>query len=91
MRSCLAEHAFERGPEQSVGDRDALNATQRVYEQVAIRGPGALGLVNPFVCAARAVLRGALRGFAALLLARVARLCRGAGDAASPLASQRPT
>ena len=49
------------------------------------------GLVNPFVCAARTVLRDASRGFAALLLARAARLRRGAGDAASPLlASQSP-
>ena len=79
----------------------------------SIRGPGvALGLVNPspFAHAARAVLRGASRGFArlrgasrgfarlraasrgfaALLVARAARLRRGIGDAASPLASQGP-
>jgi hypothetical protein len=50
----------------------------------------ALGLVTPFARAARAartVLRGASRGFAAVL---VARLRRGVGYAASPLTSQGP-
>jgi len=47
-------------------------------------------MVNPFARAARTVLRGASRGFAALLVARAARLRRGVGDAASPLASQGP-
>ena len=48
----------------------------------SIRGPGvALGLVTPFARAARTVLRGASRGFAAVL---VARLRRGVGGAASP-------
>ena len=49
----------------------------------------ALGLVTPFARAARAartVLRGASRGFAAVL---VARLRRGVGCAASPLTSHR--
>ena len=44
----------------------------------------ALGLVTPFARAARTVLRGASRGFAAVL---VARLRRGVGYAASPLTS----
>ena len=43
----------------------------------------ALGLVTPFARAARTVLRGASRGFAAVL---VARLRRGVGYA--PLTSQ---
>ena len=47
----------------------------------------ALGLVTPFARAARTVLRGASRGFAAVL---VARLRRGVGYAASPLTSQGP-
>ena len=42
----------------------------------------ALGLVTPFARAARTVLRGASRGFAAVL---VARLRRGVGYAALPL------
>ena len=47
-----------------------------------IRGPGvALGLVTPFARAARTVLRGASRGFPAVL---VARLRRGVGGAALP-------
>ena len=42
--------------------------------ELKIRGPGvALGLVTPFACAARTVLRGALRGFAAVLVARIRR------------------
>ena len=45
----------------------------------------ALGLVTPFARAARTVLRGASRGFAAVL---VARLRRGVGYAASPLTSK---
>ena len=49
----------------------------------------AQGLVNPFARAARTVLRGASRSFAALLVARAARLRHGVGDAASPLASHR--
>ena len=56
---------------------------------MVIRGPGvALGLVNPFARAARTVLRGASRGFAALLVERATRLRRGVGDAASPRASE---
>ena len=50
----------------------------------------ALRLVNPFARTARTVPRDASRGFAALLVARAARLRRGVGDAASPLTSQRP-
>ena len=39
-----------------------------------IRGPGvALGLVTPFARAARTVLRGASRGFPAVLVARLHR------------------
>jgi len=39
-----------------------------------IRGPGvALGLVTPFERASRTVLRGASRGFAAVLMARLRR------------------
>ena len=55
-----------------------------------ISGPGvAIGLVNPFERASRTVLRGASRGFEALLVARAARLRRGVGDAASPLTSEK--
>ena len=67
----------------STGNTDHLFGDQ-VRSQ--IRGPGvALGLVTPFARAARTVLRGASRGFAAVL---VARLRRGVGYAASPLTSK---
>ena len=54
-----------------------IRARSRTRHLHKIRGPGvALGLVTPFARAARTVLRGASRGFPAVL---VARLRRGVG------------
>ena len=46
----------------------------RMRDRTKIRGPGAfLGLVTPFERAVRTVLRGASRGFAAVLVTRLRR------------------